>query len=80
MNSLLTKYLLEGQRTIIAFGFLTEKFRNRRKVNIKIDIDKIIKAAYNIALPKCGQDDGTSAAATLQVQFGAGPFSLELNR
>ena len=34
--------------------------------------------AANIALPKYGLDDGTSASATLQVRFGAGPFSLYL--
>jgi hypothetical protein len=30
--------------------------------------------AANNALPKLGQDVGTSAAAILQVRFGAGPF------
>jgi hypothetical protein len=35
MNSLLTKYLLVDQRTIIAFGFLIEKFRNSWKVTLK---------------------------------------------
>jgi hypothetical protein len=32
--------------------------------------------AANIALPKLGQDVGTSAAATLQVRLGAGPISI----
>ena len=31
--------------------------------------------AGNNALPKYGQDNGTSAAAILQIRFGAGPFS-----
>ena len=35
-------------------------------------------SAANNALPKCGQDDETSAAATLQVRFGAGPFTFKL--
>ena len=38
------------------------------------------KTAYNNALPKCGLDDGTSAAATLQVRLGAGPFFFKLNQ
>jgi len=31
-------------------------------------------------LAKMRADDGTLAAATLQVWFGAGPFSFEFNR
>ena len=34
--------------------------------------------AANNALPKYGQDDGTSASAILRLRFGAGPFSLNL--
>jgi hypothetical protein len=41
--------------------------------NAKV-LDEITVA--NTALPKCGRDDGTSAAAILQVRFGAGPFSF----
>ena len=48
---------------------------NTFEVLFKLRLFNVITAANN-ALPKCGQDDGTSASATLQVRFGAGPFPL----